>query len=179
MHYTELGATGVRVSVAGLGCGGFSRLGLARGGGEADAIAVVHEALDLGVNLLDTAAAYGTEAVVGRAFLRGFSLRARCSSAAQIRRSAASRLRVWERLSVPIRTSPVGRWRTRTLDSVLFFFWPPGPEDRYGVISQSRASFSRYLGRGTGRIYVDRTRRGRPRKRRPGGPGARIVTAVA
>ena len=67
MQYTALGASGVRVSVAGLGCGGFSRLGLGRGGSEADAIAVVREALELGVNFIDTAAAYGTEGVVGRA----------------------------------------------------------------------------------------------------------------
>ena len=28
MQYTTLGKTGLKVSVAGLGCGGFSRLGL-------------------------------------------------------------------------------------------------------------------------------------------------------
>ena len=31
MRYTTLGRTGLRVSVAGLGCGGFSRLGLGTG----------------------------------------------------------------------------------------------------------------------------------------------------
>jgi aryl-alcohol dehydrogenase-like predicted oxidoreductase len=67
MEYTTLGRTGLRVSVAGLGCGGFSRLGLGTGKSEADAIALVHEALDLGVNLFDTAAVYGTEGVLGRA----------------------------------------------------------------------------------------------------------------
>jgi aryl-alcohol dehydrogenase-like predicted oxidoreductase len=67
MEYTILGRTGIRVSVAGLGCGGFSRLGLGTGRSEAEAIALVHEALDLGVNLFDTAAAYGTEGVLGRA----------------------------------------------------------------------------------------------------------------
>jgi aryl-alcohol dehydrogenase-like predicted oxidoreductase len=67
MEYTTLGRTGLRVSVAGLGCGGFSRLGLGTGRSEADAIELVHEALDLGVNLFDTAAVYGTEAVLGRA----------------------------------------------------------------------------------------------------------------
>ena len=61
MVYTTLGRTGLEVSVAGLGCGGFSRLGLAKGGTEADAVAVVHAALDAGVNFIDTAAAYGTE----------------------------------------------------------------------------------------------------------------------
>ncbi len=67
MDYTVLGRTGLRVSVAGLGCGGFSRLGLGRGKSEDEAIGVVHAALDAGVNFIDTAAAYGTEEVVGRA----------------------------------------------------------------------------------------------------------------
>jgi aryl-alcohol dehydrogenase-like predicted oxidoreductase len=67
MEYTTLGRTELKVSVAGLGCGGFSRLGLSTGGNEASAIAIIHAALDLGVNLLDTAAPYGTEGVVGKA----------------------------------------------------------------------------------------------------------------
>lgn len=67
MDYTVLGRTGLRVSVAGLGCGGFSRLGLGRGKSEDEAVAVVHAALDHGMNFIDTAAAYQTEAVVGRA----------------------------------------------------------------------------------------------------------------
>jgi aryl-alcohol dehydrogenase-like predicted oxidoreductase len=67
MEYTTLGRTGLRVSVAGLGCGGFSRLGLNTGGTEASAIAIIHAALDLGVNVLDTAAPYATEGVVGKA----------------------------------------------------------------------------------------------------------------
>jgi aryl-alcohol dehydrogenase-like predicted oxidoreductase len=67
MDYTTLGRTGMRVSVAGLGCGGFSRLGLGTGGDETGAIAIIHQAMGLGVNLFDTAAAYGTEAVLGKA----------------------------------------------------------------------------------------------------------------
>ena len=67
MEYVTLGRTGLRVSVAGLGCGGFSRLGLGTGKSNAEAVALVRQALDMGVNLLDTAAAYGTEAVVGEA----------------------------------------------------------------------------------------------------------------
>ena len=67
MEYVTLGRTGLRVSVAGLGCGGFSRLGLGTGKSEAEAVALVRQALDLGVNLLDTAAVYGTEGVVGQA----------------------------------------------------------------------------------------------------------------
>jgi aryl-alcohol dehydrogenase-like predicted oxidoreductase len=67
MEYVTLGKTGLRVSVAGLGCGGNSRLGLGRGKTEAEAIALVRQALDLGLNFLDTAASYGTEAVIGKA----------------------------------------------------------------------------------------------------------------
>jgi aryl-alcohol dehydrogenase-like predicted oxidoreductase len=67
MRYTTLGKTGLRVSVAGLGCGGFSRLGLATGKTEDQAAALVLEAVDLGINFLDTAPSYGTEAIVGKA----------------------------------------------------------------------------------------------------------------
>jgi aryl-alcohol dehydrogenase-like predicted oxidoreductase len=70
MDYTTLGRTGLRVSVAGLGCGGFSQLGLGTGGSEADAIGIIRAALDLGVNVFDTAASYSTEPVLGKA-LRG------------------------------------------------------------------------------------------------------------
>lgn len=67
MDYTTLGRTGLKVSVAGLGCGGFSRLGLGTGKTDAEAIGIVHAALDHGVNLFDTAAAYSTEPVLGKA----------------------------------------------------------------------------------------------------------------
>ncbi len=67
MEYTTLGRTELRVSVVGLGCGGPSCLGLRRGATEDEAIAVVECALDLGVNLIDTARGYHTEEVVGRA----------------------------------------------------------------------------------------------------------------
>src|SRR5262245_6933094 len=68
MEYTTLGKTGLKVSVAGLGCGGPSRLGL-RGdaGSEAHAVRLIKQALDLGVTLLDTAENYGTEGTVGKA----------------------------------------------------------------------------------------------------------------
>jgi aryl-alcohol dehydrogenase-like predicted oxidoreductase len=67
MDYTTLGRTGLRVSRMGLGCGGTSRLGLKTGGSEQEAESVVREALALGVTFIDTAEAYGTEEVVGRA----------------------------------------------------------------------------------------------------------------
>jgi aryl-alcohol dehydrogenase-like predicted oxidoreductase len=67
MEYKPLGKTGLTVSVAGLGCGGNSRLGLGRGASFDDCVAVARAALDLGVNFLDTAEAYGTEEIVGAA----------------------------------------------------------------------------------------------------------------
>jgi aryl-alcohol dehydrogenase-like predicted oxidoreductase len=67
MEYILLGRSGLMASVAGLGCGGPSRLGLRDNGGETEAIGIIRTALELGVNLLDTAEAYGTEEVVGKA----------------------------------------------------------------------------------------------------------------
>jgi aryl-alcohol dehydrogenase-like predicted oxidoreductase len=67
MQYTTLGRTGLRVSVAGLGTGGFSRLGLNSGKSEDEAARLIHEAVGLGINFIDTAASYGTESVIGKA----------------------------------------------------------------------------------------------------------------
>lgn len=63
----ELGSSGIRCSVVGLGTGGPSRVGLSSGAAEAQAIGVVRAAIDAGVNFIDTAEAYGTEGVVARA----------------------------------------------------------------------------------------------------------------
>jgi L-galactose dehydrogenase len=68
MEFTTLGRTGLKVSIAGLGCGGPSRLGLRNNAdSEAGAISLVRQAIDLGVNFLDTAQSYGTEPIVGKA----------------------------------------------------------------------------------------------------------------
>jgi len=67
MHYKILGRTGLSVSVAGLGCGGHSRLGQTCGNTAEQSADVVRAALDLGINFIDTAAAYGTEKIVGEA----------------------------------------------------------------------------------------------------------------
>lgn len=66
MEYTTLGKTGLNVSVAGLGTGGFSRLGLKSGLTEDQSARLIQEAYDLGVNFIDTAPSYGTEGVVGK-----------------------------------------------------------------------------------------------------------------
>ena len=70
MEYRQLGRTGLRVSLMALGCGGPSRLGLSTGHTTAQSAAVVRAALDAGINVIDTATAYQTEALVA-AGLRG------------------------------------------------------------------------------------------------------------
>lgn len=61
------GATGVDVSIMGLGCGGPSRLGT-RGAVNADtqrsAAGVIRAAIEAGITLIDTAESYGTHAAV-------------------------------------------------------------------------------------------------------------------
>jgi aryl-alcohol dehydrogenase-like predicted oxidoreductase len=64
MNYQRLGSTGVKVSRLGLGCGNFGGIGSApaffgMGETEAQAVALLDQAWDAGINLLDTADAYG------------------------------------------------------------------------------------------------------------------------
>ncbi|MGH6987621.1 MAG: aldo/keto reductase [Caulobacteraceae bacterium] len=66
MQTVRLGRTGAEVSVAGLGCGGASRLGMARGANVDEAARLVSHAVELGVTFIDTARNYGTEEAVGR-----------------------------------------------------------------------------------------------------------------
>jgi len=67
MDYTSLGNTGIKVSVAGLGCGGPSLVGLKQDKSGRLSITLVRQAIDLGVNFFDTAESYGTEHIVGQA----------------------------------------------------------------------------------------------------------------
>ncbi len=65
MDFVRLGRTDQQVSVAGLGCGGHSRLGMASGASSEQASELIRRAIDLGINFLDTAMVYGTEEAVG------------------------------------------------------------------------------------------------------------------
>ncbi|MCC5829860.1 MAG: aldo/keto reductase [Phycisphaeraceae bacterium] len=63
----KLGRTQLEVTVMGLGAGGHSRLGQSTGKSTGESIAIVRQALDLGINFIDTAEAYKTEPIVGHA----------------------------------------------------------------------------------------------------------------
>jgi aryl-alcohol dehydrogenase-like predicted oxidoreductase len=68
MKSIELGRSGLKVSALGLGCMGMSEF--YAGFDDAESIATIHRALELGVTFLDTADAYGphkNEELVGRA----------------------------------------------------------------------------------------------------------------
>jgi aryl-alcohol dehydrogenase-like predicted oxidoreductase len=68
MHYVSLGSQGLTVSRQGLGCMGMSEFYGASD--DAESIATIHRALELGVTFLDTADMYGpftNEQLVGRA----------------------------------------------------------------------------------------------------------------
>ena len=70
MQTTILGRTGLKVSRLGVGGGGPSQLGQSIGVPANDSTIIVRMALDSGVNFIDTAEAYRTEAIIGQA-IRG------------------------------------------------------------------------------------------------------------
>ena len=68
MQYRTLGRTGLDVSLISFGTGGPSRIGQRTHGDESRSHQVLRRALDLGINLSDTAADYSdSEAIIGRA----------------------------------------------------------------------------------------------------------------
>ena len=67
MDYVVLGRTNLKVSVMGIGCGGSSRVGQRTGKTAIESITLIRQALDSGVNFIDTAETYGTEEIVGKA----------------------------------------------------------------------------------------------------------------
>src|ERR1700758_577714 len=80
MRTTTLGSQGPEVGVIGLGCMGMTHsYDMAAPRDDATSISVIHQALDLGMTLIDTADAYGpytNEELVGRALAGGHRERA-------------------------------------------------------------------------------------------------------
>jgi aryl-alcohol dehydrogenase-like predicted oxidoreductase len=80
MRTTTLGSQGPRVGAIGLGCMGMTHsYDMATPRDDATSISVIHQALDLGMTLIDTADAYGphtNEELVGRALAGGHRDRA-------------------------------------------------------------------------------------------------------
>src|SRR5713226_4973262 len=82
MEYRAFGRTGMKVSVLGLGCGGFGGVGSApelfgKGEDKATAFALMNRAWDEGINYFDTADSYGggvSETIIG-AWLKERKLR--------------------------------------------------------------------------------------------------------
>lgn len=78
VRYTNLGRTGLQISVIGLGCGNFGGIGsmpefFGKGDTEEDAFAIMDTAWDMGINSFDTADAYGggrSETYIGK-WLKG------------------------------------------------------------------------------------------------------------
>jgi aryl-alcohol dehydrogenase-like predicted oxidoreductase len=74
LKYRRFGRTGLRVSVLGLGCGGFGGVGsdpalFGQGEDEAAAFSIMDRAFELGINYFDTANSYGggrSEEMIGR-----------------------------------------------------------------------------------------------------------------
>lgn len=74
MDYKNLGRTGLKVSAVGLGCGNFGGIGSApaffgRGETEEEALALMDQAWEMGINFFDTADAYGggrSETFIGK-----------------------------------------------------------------------------------------------------------------
>ncbi|MBN1246075.1 MAG: aldo/keto reductase [Anaerolineae bacterium] len=69
METRILGRTGLEVTVMGFGSGGPSRAGQSTGNTEAESVMVIQKALDAGINFIDTAEAYRTESIVGKAIV--------------------------------------------------------------------------------------------------------------
>src|SRR5437870_13627681 len=73
MEYRSFGRTGMRVSVVGLGCGGFGGIGsvpelFGKGEDKASAFALMDRAWAAGINYFDTADSYGggpSETIIG------------------------------------------------------------------------------------------------------------------
>lgn len=125
MQEVILGRTGLSVSVAGLGGGGFSRVGQSYGASHRESIELIHKAIDLGVKYFDTAPAYGTEDVFGLA-LTGKRDRVVLATKALIQRPDGSELD-----SPSLRNSLEASLRRLRTDAIDVFYLHAVAADQY------------------------------------------------
>ena len=121
METVRLGRTGISVSLAGLGCGGPSRLGRIQGQSVAQAKAVIEEALRQGITFIDTAVVYDTEAIIGEAIAGRRKDLVLCTKIPPITRSRLTRRRRPPRTKDVRRTleESLGRLKTDYHDIVM------------------------------------------------------------
>jgi hypothetical protein len=123
MDYRGLGSTGLKISRLGLGCGNFGGIGSApafygMGETEAQAAELLDRARDAGINLLDTADAYGggrSEAFIGNWLkARGAAVRdklvvsSKCTTPSDPANQRGLSAHILGRSTSPTRPQPIG-----------------------------------------------------------------------
>ena len=110
-----LGRTGLEVTAFGFGAGGFSRAGVREGVGHA--AEMVARAIDAGVNLIDTAEMYRTEAAVAQGIAQSSKARTEVFVATKVSYRVDGRIRTPEELELALR-GRLGALDTDYLDVV-------------------------------------------------------------
>jgi aryl-alcohol dehydrogenase-like predicted oxidoreductase len=154
MRTRHLGKQGLQVSELGLGCMGLSDFYSSSGASEAEGVALIHRALDLGITFLDTADAYGphtNEHTVGKA-LEGRRDRVVLATKFALVREAGSNIRSVNGKPEYVRAACEGSLKRLGVDTIDLYYQhrvdPAVPiEETVGAMSELvRQGKVRYLG---------------------------------